>query len=370
MVKFVLAIVLASMLLSLLACAGKEQKQYQSDHYKDGKFINLEPFEKDYGFARTIDIINKFWFTEFPFTEPDRPIPTQTLTPEQIEQAPNGTLYRLGHSTVLMKLSGKLILTDPMFSERASPFQWIGPKRFHAPPISIEELPPIDFVLISHDHYDHLDESTIEQLHEKVGQFFVPLKVGRYLLDFGVPKEKVQEFDWWQEATVGPFRIAATPSNHFSGRGLFNRDETLWVSWVIIDEATRIYFSGDSGYFSGFKEIGERYGPFDVTIMENGAYNPDWAHNHMFPDGTVKGHQDLQGKRLLPVHNGTFKLAFHPWFEPMQQVSDIAKREQVSVLYPMMGQPVHAHKDKMFDPWWWLPQRSEATDGFDEAKMH
>ena len=344
-------VVLISTLI-LVACATTGSANWQSPHFRDGKFINLEPYEQDFGFSRTWEIVNKFWFKDFPHTEPDIDLPIQLLTAENLAAQDKDAVYRLGHSTVLMKLNGQYWITDPMFSERPSPFQWIGPERFHAVPIDMDTLPNITGVIISHDHYDHLDEATIEGIHERVQHFFVPLGVAKYLRAWGVDPNKIHELDWWQSTSVEGMRLTATPSNHFSGRGLFNRNETLWASWVIDSGNRKIFFSGDSGYFDGFKDIGEEYGPFDLTIMENGAYNTDWAKSHMFPEETIQAHKDLKGKTMLPVHHGTFKLAFHTWFDPMEQISLLSQEHNVPVLTPMMGQAVTFDEPEQFAAWW------------------
>lgn len=345
----------------LTACALSSESRWQSPHFRDGKFVNLEPYQQDFGFSRTLDIVEKFWFTEFPDTEPDHELPVQPLTREQLASQAQDAVYRLGHSTVLMKLNGQYWLTDPIFSERASPVQWMGPKRFHGVPINPATLPEITGVIISHDHYDHLDEDSIELLKDRVQHFFVPLGVAKYLKDWGVPDQKIHELDWWQSVSVEGMRLTATPSNHFSGRGLFNRNETLWASWVIDSGKKKIFFSGDSGYFEGFKEIGKEFGPFDLTIMENGAYNTDWAKSHMFPEETIQAHKDLNGKQMLPVHHGTFKLAFHTWFDPMESISRLGKQHQIPVLTPMMGQEVIIGGSREYAAWW-LDAMTKAQD--------
>jgi L-ascorbate metabolism protein UlaG (beta-lactamase superfamily) len=246
-------------------------------------------------------------------TAPGAPVPVLPLTRAQLEAAPDRSLFRLGHSTMLLKLRGGYWLTDPVFAERASPFQWMGPKRFHQPPIALHELPPIRGVILSHDHYDHLDQATIQQLAKSTDVFLTPLGVGDRLIDWGVDAAKVRQLDWWDSVTIDGLKMTATPAQHFSGRSLFDGNRTLWSSWVIVDDELRVFFSGDTGYFDGFKTIGERLGPFDVTLLETGAYDAQWPYVHMHPEQTVQAHVDLRGRWFMPIHNGTFDLAMHRW---------------------------------------------------------
>ncbi|MBF0377618.1 MAG: MBL fold metallo-hydrolase [Desulfamplus sp.] len=245
-----------------------------------------------------------------------------------------------GHSTCLIEIDGKVIITDPMFSDRASPLSFIGPKRFTTDvDFQIQDLPKIDIVVISHDHYDHLDYDTIRYLRDKSEQFYVPLGVKQYLESWGVSPEKVVELDWWEENSYNGLRFAATPTRHFSGRGL-RRDRTLWASWVIIGTKQRLYFGGDSGYFDGFKKIGEKYGPFDLTMLESGAYNNAWADIHMMPEETVQAHLDLDGEILLPIHWGKFNLSLHPWREPIERLLAEAKIKGVRAITPIQGEAI------------------------------
>ncbi len=292
-------------------------------------------------------------------TVPDRSLPTQAVTREQLLSAPERTLFRLGHSTVLLKLRGGFWLTDPVFSGRASPVQWIGPKRFHAPPIALADLPEIEGVILSHDHYDHLDRETILTLAPKVKHFVTPLGVGDRLIGWGVPADKVQQLGWWQSTSIAGMQFTATPAQHFSGRTLFDGNRTLWASWVLVDGDLRIFFSGDTGYFSGFKEIGERFGPFDLTLMETGAYDLRWSYVHMLPEQTVQAHLDLRGRRLLPIHNGTFDLALHPWQEPFERVTTAARARNVELVTPVIGAPVSIIEPKPTAAWWRSVQADE-----------
>ncbi len=338
---------------TVMACASQPSEQWQSDHYdSDGVFYNSINTEQDFSFGKFFTIAQRFFFESHPNTEPFGLIPIQPIDLKELNEQQDDVVYRLGHSTILMKLSGQYILTDPMFSERTSPVQWAGPKRFHPVPLDVDKLPNIHTVVISHDHYDHLDEGSIKRLASITEYFVVPLGVGKYLLDWGVPSENIYEMDWWQSQQFGEFTFTSTPSQHFSGRGLFNRNSTLWSSWVINSPKHRIFFSGDSGYFDGFKTIGEKYGPFDLTIMENGAYNPDWAMVHMFPAETVQAHMDLNGKAMLPVHNGTFKLSFHHWKEPLEQVSTLGEEKGLQVHTPKMGEPIMVDQENLFQKWW------------------
>ncbi|GAA5011536.1 MBL fold metallo-hydrolase [Pseudoluteimonas lycopersici] len=293
-----------------------------------------------------------FFFNKPRNTQPRAPIPVHRLTRAELDAAPDRSLYRLGHSTVLMKLRGQWWLTDPVFSLRASPVQWLGPKRFHAPPIALDELPPIRGVLLSHDHYDHLDKAAIKALAAKTDMFLAPLGVGDRLVDWGVPKAKVRQFDWWQDTAIDGVRFAFTPAQHFSGRGLRDGNRTLWGSWVIDDGEKRVFFSGDSGYFAGFAEIGRRFGPFDLTLVETGAYNAQWPYVHMQPEQTVQAHIDLRGRWLLPIHNGTFDLAMHAWWEPFERVLTLGGERGISVATPAMGERIGIDAPHAGERWW------------------
>ncbi|ACA84747.1 MBL fold metallo-hydrolase [Shewanella woodyi] len=272
--------------------------------------------------------------------EPEQMQPIIELTSKQLMELPSDQdmVIRLGHSSIFMQLDGKKWLIDPVFSERASPFSFIGPKRFHPTPISLKDLPEIDGVLISHDHYDHLDKATIKHLASTSTQFIVPLGVDKHLLRWGVAANKVQSLDWWESFNLGSTKITAMPTQHFSGRGIFDKNETLWASYVIESQQNKIYFSGDSGYFAGFKEIGDRFGPFTLTMVETGAYDADWPTIHMTPEQSLQAHIDLRGETMMPIHNGTFDLAFHSWYEPLERIVKLANDTDVKLATPMMGQ--------------------------------
>jgi L-ascorbate metabolism protein UlaG (beta-lactamase superfamily) len=287
------------------------------------------------------------------------------VTRAQLEAAPDRSLFRLGHSTMLLKLRGGFWITDPVFSQRASPVQWMGPKRFHAPPIALADLPPLRGVILSHDHFDHLDRATIAHLARTTELFLAPLGVGDRLVAWGVDPAKVRQFDWWQGATIDGVQFTATPAQHFSGRGLFDGDKTLWASWVIVDAgapdaaqgtseagALRLFFSGDTGYFAGFKEIGRRFGPFDVAMLETGAYDAQWPYVHMQPEQTVQAHIDLGARWLMPVHNGTFDLAMHGWQEPFERVLALSEANGIALATPRMGERLDLAAPQAATRWW------------------
>jgi L-ascorbate metabolism protein UlaG (beta-lactamase superfamily) len=253
---------------------------------------------------------------------------------------------------LLFKLRGQFWLTDPVFGKRASPFRNIGPKRFHAPPISLDALPPLRAVILSHDHYDHLDRETVIALAAKTEVFVTTLGVGDRLIEWGIDASKVKQFDWWESIEIDGVKLTAAPAQHFSGRSLFDSDRTLWASWVIDDGDLRMYFSGDTGYFDGFRAIGERLGPFDVTFIETGAYNTQWPFVHMQPEETVQAHIDLRGRWLVPIHNGTFDLAMHRWQEPFERVSDIALARGVALSTPRMGERLALDAPHPGERWW------------------
>jgi L-ascorbate metabolism protein UlaG (beta-lactamase superfamily) len=307
------------------------------------------------GFLKMVQVLWDFTFNKPAGTVPNRALPVQALTREQLLAAPDNSLFRLGHSTILLKLNGEFWLTDPVFSKRASPVQWAGPARFHAPPVSIADLPPIKGVILSHNHYDHLDYAAIRELEAKTEHFLAPLGVGDTLVSWGVPAAKVQQLGWWQSASAGSLKLTATPAQHFSGRTLWDSNKTLWASWVIESGGLKVFFSGDTGYFKGFKEIGERFGPFDLTLMETGAYDPNWPDIHMQPRETMQAHIDLRGKVMLPIHNGTFDLAMHSWDDPFEQITALAAARGQTLATPMIGEALDIAQPQATGAWWRTP---------------
>jgi L-ascorbate metabolism protein UlaG (beta-lactamase superfamily) len=259
----------------------------------------------------------------------------------------------LGHSTMLLEVDGRRFLTDPVWRERASPSALVGPKRFFAPPLALSEVPPLDAVILSHDHYDHLDPHAIRTLAHTGVPFFCPLGVGQHLRRWGVAAGQITELNWWESAPLGPdFTLVATPARHFSGRGLLDRDTTLWASWCLLGPRHRVFFGGDSGPFDqGFRQIGAAYGPFDLTMLEIGAADAEWADIHLGPEAALTAHEQLGGGPLLPLHWGTFNLAFHAWQQPVQQLLASAG-PQLRLLLPAPGQRVDVAAGGVNAGWW------------------
>jgi L-ascorbate metabolism protein UlaG (beta-lactamase superfamily) len=270
----------------------------------------------------------------------------------------------LGHATALLDVDGARVLVDPVWAERASPSTLVGPKRFHAPPLALADLPPLDAVVVSHDHYDHLDMRAVQALAADPRQaglrFVAPLGVGAHLERWGVAPARVTELDWGEATQVGPpaypLTLTAAPARHFSGRGpgdaLGTGNPTLWASWVIAGPRHRVFFSGDTGPWDGFAEVGARYGPFDLTLVKVGAYGPTWPDIHLTPEQAVAVHRQVRGRVLLPVHWGTFNLAFHAWDEPAERVLAAAQAAGVPLALPRPGQPVEPARLPPLEAWW------------------
>jgi L-ascorbate metabolism protein UlaG (beta-lactamase superfamily) len=256
-----------------------------------------------------------------------------------------------GHSTFLLNLGGTIVLVDPVFGKAAAPVSFTA-KRFQAPVLSIEELPPIDIVLISHDHYDHLDADTIRFFRNQASEFLTPLGVGGHLQRWGIARERITERDWWQSHTSHGIEFTAAPAQHFSGRDGFNNNETLWASWALVKGGNRLFFSGDSGYDTHFAEIGERLGPFDLAFMENGQYDKSWPAVHMNPAETVKAFKQLGARRLLPVHWGMFELAFHAWYAPVDALERLAAENDIELITPMLGELITLDDSLTTTRWW------------------
>ncbi|MCF6238215.1 MAG: MBL fold metallo-hydrolase [Candidatus Marinimicrobia bacterium] len=297
--------------------------------------------------------------TEFMFGKnqrtPKATLPQQTIELSHFESADTNQLNvtNIGHSSLMINIDGYRILTDPVLEPKLT---LLGPTRFNKEiPLDINQLQDIDYVLISHNHYDHLNKFSIQFLNDRVGHFVVPLAVGAQLEKWGVPQEQITELDWWDELQLtDDLLVVATPAQHFSGRGLLDRDKTLWASYVIGTNQPRVYFGGDSGYFNGFKQIGDKYGPFDITFLECGAYNKGWSFIHMFPEETAQAALDLQAKYLFPIHWGAFNLSLHDWFDPMQRVKIAAQELGIPLLTPIFGQTLY-YPDDLNTVDWWTP---------------
>jgi L-ascorbate metabolism protein UlaG (beta-lactamase superfamily) len=259
----------------------------------------------------------------------------------------------LGHSTTLIEIDGATLLTDPVWSERASPSSWVGPSRFHPPPLAFRDLPHVDAVLISHEHYDHLDMATIRDLARRGVEFHVPLGIGAHLTAWGVRPTKIVEHDWWEAKTLpGGVRIVSLPARHFNGRGIPWRTGALWTSWALTGPRHRIYFSGDTGLQAVLPEIARREGPFDLSIQEIGQFHSSWSEIHLGPAGALEAHDRLGARTLLPIHWGTFQLGYHAWSEPAETLVRLARERGISVVTPRPGEPVEPTLPSRTTAWW------------------
>jgi L-ascorbate metabolism protein UlaG (beta-lactamase superfamily) len=258
-----------------------------------------------------------------------------------------------GHSTVLIECDGVRILTDPVFGNHASPVSFIGRKRFHPVPATLAELPPLDAILLSHDHYDHMCRPTIRTLGQMKVPFVTSLGVGERLEKFGVDPSAITELDWWEEHTIGGLKLTATPAQHFSGRGLRDRNKTLWSSWVLETSEHNVFFSADTGLTDELALIGKRFGPFDLIMLEIGASHPAWADIHLGPANALRAFDMLGGGTLLPVHWGTFDLALHSWEEPAETLLRLAAQKGIRVVTPPVGRPIEPELVEVeVTPWW------------------
>jgi L-ascorbate metabolism protein UlaG (beta-lactamase superfamily) len=329
----------------------KMKKIEQSAQYKDGVFNNYKD-NYDINFIKSLPMIWDFLFTDND-RKPDVDLPAQKVDFNQIENAEPDELKVtwVGHSSQIITIDGKIILTDPVYENSTA---FLGPGRYNGDvPINMNELPEVDLVIISHNHYDHLNSTTIETIHPKVRHFVVPLMVGAELEKMGVPREKITELDWWEEIILfDDFLIALTPAQHFSNRGMFDGRKTLWGSYVIQGPYHKIYFSGDSGYSESFKDIGNKYGPFDYTFLECGAYDERWHSMHMYPEETAQAHLDLKGEILQPMHWGTFNLALHSWYDPIVRVSKAADSLGIKLSTPIVGETITVNENLITERWW------------------
>ena len=363
----VLGIIIAILLITVVlfinfspAFGGDISKEQQleytkSENFKNDVFVNKKKVDLDASFGKILAMSRKFFFEKVPNGRSENDILAQRIDSTNISEYHSPTrLIWFGHSAFLLQIQHKIILIDPMFGEVPAPHPWLGGKRFSKGlPIEVEKLPKIDAIIISHDHYDHLDYESIKKLKDKVDMFYTPLGVGVHLKAWGVDPDRIVELDWWQEANYDNLTFKCTPARHFSGRKFSNRQSTLWSSWVIQSETENIFFSGDSGYGPHFKEIGEKYGPFDFAMMECGQYNKMWPDVHMFPEETAQAGLDVQAKHIMPIHWGAFKLAMHSWKDPVERVFQKAKELNIPVITPKIGEPFFIKNFGVHDNNWW-----------------
>ncbi|QOJ30440.1 MAG: MBL fold metallo-hydrolase [Ignavibacteriales bacterium] len=335
--------------------AEQKNKFEKLSNYKDGIFINQIETVGDFSFSNVVDIM-KDVLKGSPDRQPQSPQPVLKLDSAEIADY-NGGETRVtwfGHSAFLIEIDGKRLLIDPMLSDRSSPVSFMGPERYTKDlPITAEKLPQIDAVVLSHDHYDHLDYKTIMKIKNKVNHFYVPLGVSVHLLAWGVPSEKISEYNWWDETEHEGVKLIFAPARHFSGRGMTDRTTTLWGAWIIQGKTKKIYFSGDSGYGPHFKETGEKFGPFDIAMLECGQYNERWKAFHMMPEETAQAAADLGAKVFIPIHWGSFTLALHSWKDPIERVTAKAEELKIPVATPMIGERIVLEKDEYPVARWW-----------------
>ncbi|NKE06881.1 MBL fold metallo-hydrolase [Mesobacillus selenatarsenatis] len=330
----------------------------KSLQYRNGRFVNQAETSWNTSFSSMISMMKDF-VKGNPERRPKVPLQMAAYKPGAKEDSAAKVTW-FGHSAFLLEIEGKTILFDPMFGKAPTPFPVRNQRYSRELPFKIEELPVIDAVVLSHDHYDHLDYGSIMKLKNKVKNFIAPLGVGAHLQRWGIAPEIIQEHDWWDELPFEGLELVCAPARHFSGRSLTDRNATLWCSWVIKGQDIKIFYSGDGGYGPHFKEIGEKYGPFDLTLMECGQYDARWAALHMMPEETVQAHQDVRGRLMIPVHWGAFTLSLHAWHDPVERAVRSAKEAGVQIATPRIGETFVVGLDDYPASAWW--HRIEMTE--------
>ncbi|RXH57913.1 MBL fold metallo-hydrolase [Granulicella sibirica] len=321
-----------------------------SPQWRDGRFENAQPI-----WADTAGAWKHLLFGHAsPDALPRTPVPVGHPTSSSLASLPGSGLRVtwFGHSSALLEIDGSRILIDPFWGERASPLSWFGPRRWYPPLIALNDMGPIDLVLISHDHYDHLDYATIHAMRTWKTSFIVPLGMGPRLVDWGIPKESITELDWWQSKQFERLTLVATPARHASGRTSTRSDHTLWVGWSILGPQHRVWYSGDSGFHNDLAKIGQLYGPFDLTLIEAGQYDARWPDTHMGPEQAVEAHLAVRGRLMIPVHWGLLSLANHSWTEPAERVLAAAQCRNAQVLIPQPGQSLEPINGANTERWW------------------
>ncbi|MCG8308130.1 MAG: MBL fold metallo-hydrolase [Cytophagales bacterium] len=324
----------------------------KSANYDGDKFVNPIPTSMDMDFKDGANVLFE-WMFKGKDRKPGKAIPVYFENTEISHADTFSVITWYGHSAISVKMDGKHILLDPMFGDAASPVSFMAKRFKYAKPIDVELLPKIDAVILSHDHYDHLDYTSIMKLKDRVNHYYTPLGVGSHLKEWGIGKEKITELDWWESSNIDNIEITAAPARHFSGRGLTDRNKTQWASWVLRGNHEKIYFSGDSGYGPHFKEIGEKHGPFDFAMMECGQYNEKWEEIHMLPEQTVRATMDVQSASMMPIHWSAFNLSLHTWTDPVERAVKAAQSNGIKIITPGIGERFSPGKYSDKDTYWW-----------------
>lgn len=327
------------------------ERMKQSPNFRDGVFHNLEVTPSLKNDVNIVSLMWDFLFKKKPGLKPLDALPAMKCDLKKLPA--QDILVWFGHSSYLLKIDGKLLLVDPVFSDNASPVPGSNKAFKIAVDYTAADFPKIDYLFISHDHYDHLDYETIIKLRDKVGQVICGLGVGAHFESWGYKPAQIVEGDWYDQINLVPdFQVTFTPARHFSGRRI-TRNNTLWTSFVLKTSKYNLFLGGDSGYGKHFKTIGERFGPFDLAILENGQYNDAWHYIHSLPEEWGLETRDLQAKVTLPVHSSKFALAMHGWKEPMEKFYEISQKEHSKLITPKIGELVHLDKlDTVYAPWW------------------
>ena len=348
--------------LGALPSGARLDRMERSKRFVDGRFVDIMPRRE----PNMLEILPKWLEGGAPHRRPARPVPYKALSRKDFATPPSSGLRItwLGHSTLIIEISGKRVLVDPVWGDFVAPLAMDSLRRFIPPPLPLTELPRIDLVVISHDHYDHLDYPTIASFAQAEMPFYVPLGVGAHLEYWGISPERIREHQWWGESIFDEdLTLVCTPARHFSGRFLVDKDKTLWSGWALLGRDKRVYYSGDTAMFPELTKIGKRYGPFDATMIETGAYNQLWTDVHLGPEQAVLAHQMVQGDLMIPVHWGMFDLGLHGWTEPIERTLIAAHKSGVRVTTLRPGESVEPSLPITQDRWWpELPFRSAEED--------
>ena len=337
---------------------GKMKKRHEdryglSPNWDGKKFVNLEETKMEFNFQNLPELLRKQFFDKVD-REPKQPIAVEVFNKEEF-LAPSDKMKFIwyGHSVVLIRMNNQTILIDPMLGPNASPIAPFATKRFSENTLDlIDQFPEIDLLILTHDHYDHIDYASLKLLIPKVKTYYVALGVSRHLEHWGVQSELITEFDWWDAQTFADIQITFTPSRHFSGRGLKDRAKSIWGGWVLKTANENIYFSGDGGYGDHFKEVGDKMGPFDFAFMECGQYNESWHQIHMYPEESIQAAIDAKAQQVMPVHWGGFALALHTWTDPVERFTQAAKEKSVPAIVPKIGELINSYSDYESIEWW------------------